>query len=404
LKEYVSGNPKIEIGKNIIAIPGDVRPEFYRLFDTVRLAFLKGKFPTLLDEAGHLSKSYTEVEEEVVKLLGLAGISVSASLNRFLYDPTNGLVRVLFDPLFNLLKGEIDAETFEQVALRNIESSFGDLYQSGYEKWVALSLAKLLASDKAFDVPTEVHIVLDFEGGKPFSISEESVPEPKETKRLSLEHRGSATFIVPDFIVHSAKINRYVSIRTDLAEANWTARMVSDKREWHHLRSTMRQHTVITYWPDLVIYIDDKPEDIGLVADFNRFCRPDIIVECMEHADWYQQGGLKRVKRNHDFLKPRLGSYIVSRLPVPEEAFNELIPELVAGELPAEHEQVSGETAVEQTAPGRATEGVSRLPVSEQVPQEPEKQPLDIHILTVGFDQSKLEPIISILMNQEDKD
>jgi len=106
LKEYIAGNPKIEIGKNVIAIPGDVRPEFYRVFDTVRVAFLKEKFQTLLDEAIPLSKNYAEVGQEVTKSLGLADIKVSASLNWFLNDPVNGLIRLLFDPLFNLLKGK----------------------------------------------------------------------------------------------------------------------------------------------------------------------------------------------------------------------------------------------------------------------------------------------------------
>jgi hypothetical protein len=194
---------------------------------------------------------------------------------------------------------------------------------------------------------------------------------------------GEAVFIVPDFIVHSAKLNRYVSIRTDIAEASWTAKLASDKREWYELRSLMKQYIVIAHWPDLVIYIDDQPEDLALVADFGRFCRPDMIVECMEQADWYQQGGLDRVKRNHDFLKPKLGSYIVSRLPVPEEAFKELMPEPVARE-PA----VEGATPIE--------------PEPEKVSGEPEKQPLDIHIITAGYNQSQLAPIIETLLPSEE--
>jgi hypothetical protein len=155
LKEYIAGNPIIEIGKNVIAIPGDVRPEFYRIFDTVRVTFLKEKFQTLLDEAVPLSKNYTEVGQEVTKSLGLADIKVSASLNWFLNDPVNGLIRLLFDPLFDLLKGKIDADTFEHVASINIENSFSKLFRSGYEKWVVLSLANLLAPDKAHAVPVK---------------------------------------------------------------------------------------------------------------------------------------------------------------------------------------------------------------------------------------------------------
>ena len=44
LKEYVSNNPRIKISRDVIAIPGDVRPEFYQLFNKTREVFLKEKY------------------------------------------------------------------------------------------------------------------------------------------------------------------------------------------------------------------------------------------------------------------------------------------------------------------------------------------------------------------------
>jgi len=210
----------------------------------------------------------------------------------------------------------------------------------------------------------------EIEADEKVGLSREEVPGLKEVELLSLgrRHNTQPAFIISDLIVRSAKLNRYVSIAADLADAAWTAQGVSDKREWHHLRELGMQYAPIDDWPDLVIYIDDRPEDIALVADFSRFCRPDIIVECMEQVDWYQQGGLDRVRQNYDFLKPRLGSYVVSRVPVPEEAWRGLMPEPAAGE-----------PAPEQQTP-------------------PKEQPLDIHILTIGYDQSRLAPIIDALL------
>ncbi len=368
LKEYIAKNPQIEISMKVIAIPEDVRHEFYRLFDAARLAFLKEKGQTLLDEAAPLSSNYTRAAQEVTKSLGLSEIKVEAGLNWFLSDPENGLVRQLADPLFNLLKGKIDINTFEGDTAESIESSFRQLFQSGYEKWVVLSLANLLAPDKALAIPAKViqDMCWELEADEKTGLSEKLVPGPEEMKSLSLEHEWEPAFIIANLIVHSTKLNRYVSITADLDDAMWTADGVSGKREWQHLRELGMLYTPVASWPDLVIHIDDQPENIALVADFSRFCRPDIIVECVEQADWYQKGGLDRVKQNHAFLKPRLGSYVVSRLPAPEEAFKDLIPEPAAGE-PAPQEQ-------------------------------PEKQPLDIHILTVGFDSSKLAPIIDALL------
>ncbi len=344
LKAYTDKNPKIEINKNVTAIPRDVRPEFYRLFDAVRVAFLEEKHGALLDEAALLGKNYTKAEQEAMTPLGLTDIKVPVSLDLLVKNPVNGLMRPLFDPLFNLLKGKTDADAFEQEASIDVEKFFNMLFRSGYEKWVVLSLLGQLSPDEALTIPIEAvpadcETEIDLAPG----LREDSVPGPKEVKRLSLNHDWEAILLVPDLIVHSTKLNRYVSVRTDLAYARWSAREVSDKREWHRFRRVMGQHTPVTHWPDLVIYTDDNPEDLALVADFGRFCRPDIIVECMEQSGWYQQGDLESVVHNHDFLKPRLGSYIVSRVTAPEEA------------------------------------------------------PPNIHILTVGYDQSLLAPIIDAL-------
>ena len=37
LKDYIAKHPTIEISMNAICISGDVRPGFYRLFDTARV-------------------------------------------------------------------------------------------------------------------------------------------------------------------------------------------------------------------------------------------------------------------------------------------------------------------------------------------------------------------------------
>jgi len=386
LVNFVAGNPRVKIEMNVIAIPGDLRPEFYRLFDSVRVTFLEEKFPALLNEAKTLSHSYITVEEDVIKLLGLTDILLPATLNWFLHDPINGLKRGMFYPLFDLLKGKIDAGAFEQVPSRNIEGSFRDLYRSGYEKWVTLSLVKLLASDKVFNVTApeiDLDVVVRGEDSEP-SI-EESVPEAEESKHLSFAHEAEAAFIVPDFIVHSAKVNRYVAIGTELGKAIFAANNASYKREWYSLSSIGKEYGPVFKWPDLVIYIADEPEDINLVADAKRICRPDLIIECMEQKGWPEKEGLEKVRLHHDILKPRLGTYIVSREPVPEEVYKELVLRQVSEEAPQEPvPQQEQPPASEQEA----------LPVDE-----PEKRGEDIHILTVGFDPSQLAPIISILMN-----
>lgn len=384
LSDFTIEHPEIEIDVSRVRIPESVRPEFYRLFNTVRTAFIEEKLADLLNEARSLSEKYTKVEGEVIKLLELEEISLDTRLDRFLHNPIDELVRGIFDPLFDLLKGKVDIDTFEGVSLKELKDSFRRLYRSGYVKWVALSLVKLLEADKSFQIiPRELDYV---EGvlmeATPF---EASAPAAEESKRLLFKHEPTTVlFTVPDFIVHSVRVNQYFAIRSEIGSALAVASDTSQKREWYSLDSIAAMGAGLTF-----VYVDKNPEEISLVADREKICRPDLIIEFREQEDWYEKEGLEKVKLNHDSLKPTLGTYIISRMPVPEQAYQELMPA-----------QVPEEPTPEVASTEHTPEQVSREPTAEQ---ELKKQEVGIHILTVGFDQSKLEPVISALMNQQNK-
>ena len=48
LKDYINRNPSIDIGSSVVVIPGDVRPEFYRLFTAVCVSFGKDNIPAFV--------------------------------------------------------------------------------------------------------------------------------------------------------------------------------------------------------------------------------------------------------------------------------------------------------------------------------------------------------------------
>jgi hypothetical protein len=361
LKDFVTNNQQIEIDKSFVRIPENARLDFYRLFNIVRETFLKEKFQIILEEAAVLSRNYALIASEAKKALGVSEIKLTNELARFLDDPVNGLARSLYDSLFDVLKDKTDIETFEIEAAQFTQNSFNELFKLGYEKWVALSLINLTVPDRPMAVPI-AEMKYKFEEpqwDERTGTRDEYVPD---IQKLESPYFGRSfeenAYITANVILHSTKLNRYFSIAADLVDATWSARETSDKREWLQLREIGRFYEEINNWPDLVIYIDDKPEDISLVADFSRFCRPDVIVECMERTDFFQNSELGIVKQNYDFFKPKLGSYIVLRLPLPDKTSEELVSKLT-GELNQE-------------------------------------QP-NIHILTVGYDQSKLVPVIDAL-------
>lgn len=349
LAGFIIKHPELKIEESIVRIPENFRLEFYQLFDSVRKTFLEEKFSNLLNEATALSRSYLKVEQEVAGTLGLDDILTTVSLHRFLHNPIDELRRVVFDPLFDLLKAKVGVEVFTERASQNIKDSFGLLYQSGYEKWLALSLVQLLEADKLFQVIIRPVPYLQPEDAvTEITKSDREVPTPEESKCLLFKYKCDGFFVVPDCIVHSTRINQYLAFKSEIGKAFVNASNASEEREWYSL------HSIGGLEPGLIlIYVDDQPEDIALVTDAQKICRPDLIIACKYQKDWYNNEGLASIKVMHDSLKPILGTYIVSKEPVPG--------------------------------------------------QEYQKQDADVHILTVGFDQAKLEPIVRALMQTENK-
>ncbi len=368
--EIEIGASEVENGVSVVRIPENIRSEFYRLFNAVRAEFVEEKLTDLVNEAKSLSEEYTKLEGRIIKLLDLEKISLAVNLHRFLHNPFDELVRELLDPLFDLLKGKIDVTAFEQVSSKKTRDSFRNLYRSGYEKWVALSLVELLEADKLFRVtPREFRSVYDrlFTGS---ASSIEEVPVPEESSRLSLDRGLITTLKAPSFIVHSAKANKYVALGSEIGEALVTAENASEAREWYHLDSI----AVFTSGSTL-IYLADKPEEISLIADVKKICRPDLIIECEGNKDWYGVERMEKIKLQHNALKPILGTYVVSRKPMPEKAYKYLM----------------------------LKESVSPT-LGEEKPEQGDARHTGIHILTVGFGQSKLAPIIDAFIRNTDND
>lgn len=345
LEHFITESRQSKIDNDVITIPEEVRPEFYRRFDAVRTAFIEERLPDLLHESRCLSESYTKVEEEVVNLLRLDYVSMPVGLDRFLHEPKNQLLRGLFDPLFDLLREKTDAEAFAQEASRSIERSFKDLYPLGYEKWVVLSLVRLLEPNKSFHIPLRQPASKEII--KRLPTSKEPVPLPEESDHLSFEHERVPILTVPDFVVYSSKIDTCIAIRSEFKNAMWVVANINEKREWYTFDSIRGKNGLTDLKFSLVVYMGDRPEDLALIADSTRVLRPDLIIDCMEQENWHEQDELRNVKLCHDALKPKLGTYVVSRGPLPEHVRQEL--------------------------------------------------GADIHLLMVGFDRSKLRPIIDAL-------
>ena len=395
LKDYINNNPSIEIGTNIICIPSDVRPEFYRLFDRVRLGFIKDNLPGILEKGYVLSKRWNEVSEAAVDSLKLESIDMDADPRWFLLDPDDGLTRILFDQLFDVLKGKKDLTAFEQTAVSALQDGFSKYFREGYQLWTVMSLLKLLSTDKVYyvkpadiDADASSHVEAAAVEGL-----EESVPDATETNKISFKHSLKFSFLVPSIIGHSTSLNLFMAFVPDFdySESKWRARRVNADRKWYEMSDIQQEFGRGKLWPDLAVYTGEHKKELTVAADYARVAQPDIIVEFRTDKDWYEREGLETVKRHYDVLKPKLGSFVVCIEPVSEAALKEL------EEKPALQPVATG------TAP-EATLVAAPQPVDMGAAQETVVKPTrNIHLLSVGYDITKLEPIIEAIIKAQTK-
>ncbi len=314
LTDFTALHPEIEIGSSKIAIPGAARAEFYQLFNDARLAFIREKYPVMLAESVALSSAYTGVENELTGLLGLSEISIEPGLNRFLHQPDAGLTSALFDPLFDLLKGNMDAEAFEKKGAEEVLVAFERLYGAGYLKWVMLSLMKLVRPEALLRVslPKVSSAAAAIRLGRALK----QVPAPAKSRLLLFDEYVPVNFFTtPDAIMRSKLLNRYVSFLLNVKESIGKASAADEREDWLPFESRLCQESNL-----VLIHTADQPEDIALIADASGICRPDLAVVVRWQDNWYMKDRLDGIQLCHDALRPALGTYVVSRGSVPEDA------------------------------------------------------------------------------------
>ena len=112
----------------------------------------------------------------------------------------------------------------------------------------------------------------------------------------------------------------------------------------------MLGQSVESSWTDMKAHLFQSQFQVfsafAFIGDKKYISRPDVIIECFGQKKLFDDSSITKINTYHDSLKPRRGTYVVSKEPVAE----------------------------------RVHEG----------------EPADIQYITVGFDQLKLEPIANL--------
>lgn len=406
LKSFIGATPGIEITPSSQCIPANVRTDFYHLFDNTRLAFIKEYLQGYVDYSRSLSQSYNATVETIIKHLGVDKIKPKSTLQWFLNDPLEGLSRLLFNLLFDLLKGKLDTEDFEEMAKEKLEQSFPDMFRDAYEHWVFVGLLSLLDGDKAMTVPlygSEEDATL-VGGGEPMpGTIQENISSPQETSVISLEHAKEAAYMVPDIIISSKKLGGYASIRRDLYMPQRMVKDISLNREWLQYREVgiKSWQNYALDWPDMVMYAGPTFRQLSLVADYSRFCRPEIIIECVEQDGWFSQQEVERIKRNQVFFRPKCGVFVICRGPIPDEAYQAFMPEPVAqvtaGEIPNDEQNLTETDPSNSLPPSSKDENIT-ITNQADAPGLFEADENNIHLVSVGYEVNLLAPVVEALI------
>ena len=305
-------------------------------------------------------------------------IELDADVRAFLVEPVSGLMPLLFDPLFELLKGNMDLKGFEESSANKIETACRKHLASGYSYWVILSLVKLLEPSAYYSVPTrDEHCDSALGDATPDHYFQENVPDAEPANHICFQQHGlHQAFIVPKILVRSDRLNNFTAahFRFYDSEAYNRANSFSPRQEWLVTADLVNEHGATNLWPDLAFYSASELSDLSLVADYLKTMRPDVIVEIKPEADWHKGQSLDMIRRHERVLKPRLGTYVICR---------EKAPEAVVDRLRLNAEPVSKREEEQQASIKPAGD-------ASEAPQ-------NIHVLSVGYDLSQLVPIVAAM-------
>lgn len=310
LKNLIEENKEIKMAEDSIKISENYRSIFYEQFDKTRDEFIINSFPDKFELSSNLSREYRKLENKIMKKLSLKDITMSNNVERFLHNPLNELRRELFDLLIDLLINNISREDFINAGRNKIEAVFKNTYKIAYTKYFILKLIDELKAEDIYYIPMSIPSSTELIK-HPIGLKE-SVPPPQKADKISFEVPRKTTLLIPDFIIYSAEIKKYIAFRTELGKALWEAGGLSRQREWISIEDIIKENGPVRISPDLLLYIDNDLENINLAADAAVLCRPDIVFECADsiNVDLLEDKA-EALYQYTKILKPFAGSYLI---------------------------------------------------------------------------------------------
>jgi hypothetical protein len=319
LRGFVSAHPEIVLAANEVSIPRDLRDEFYARFDDIRKAVVNSRYSALPPEIGQLRDNFVQIEKGIIDLLHLERISMPLDLSIFLHNPEEGLIRALYNRTFYLVQGKIQPDEFEKQAEADLQAAAADLFRLGYEWWAALAVIRLLDPDESYQVDFDADYNLILTGMKEICFGRQA---------------HHPTMRIPEFVIHSRKMDRYVAVKIPLA-LELDSFVVSIRPPVRPRKRTGDTSLALESRVMLLSFMESKKK-IPIIADIYECTlnSPDWMIACVTGRELRDPDAMDEVKHHNESLKPKLGTCLVLIDPEDDSGLNEM-PEnmhpLVAG-------------------------------------------------------------------------
>jgi hypothetical protein len=313
LTDFIASHPEIVITTSEVSIPQSLRDEFYRRFDEIRRLVIEDRCAVLSEEFQLLSENYSQVEKEIKDLLDLEDISAPTELLIFLRNPKEGLIRSLYNRLFDLLQGKIAFEDFETLADVDLNVAAATLCRLGYERWATLALIKSLDPDEAFQI----------------DLDDDYKPILGELKSICFGRQAHhPTIRIPEFVIHSRKIGKYVTFKMAMVrEIQGYAGQVRP-----HVRPRNRTgdtSLVLDTRAILLSFLSD-PKEIPIIAEIFECTRtsPDWLIQFIGFDELNDPRSLEPLYQNMEAMNPMRGIGLIL-VGTGDESIQEKIPESI---------------------------------------------------------------------------
>ena len=306
LEDYITSNPEIYIDMHEVSIPEHLRDKFYEYFDDIRNTFVKDFFISLPVDVEKLCNIYNQTEKELFNYIKPARIELPIDLLSFLHNPKEGMVRWLYNRLFEVIQKKISLEDFEHMAENDLFSTAAGMYRFGYETWSIFTLILLLEPDKTFSV----------------ELDDEDNPVTGEFREIAFGRQyNHSSKRIPEFIFHSKKLNSYIAVKMPLAR----------EVEGYYLPPEIPQKVLRDRTGDTSYMLDSRimfisrlknPNEIPVYAEIaeRKFDGPDLLIEFLTEDDLCDTDKISQVQKRTEMMKPKRGSCIVIMNPDDESS------------------------------------------------------------------------------------